>query len=151
VTHSPPPSTNEQEPWFLTLLTLALGFVIPGAGHISIGQLGRGLVFGITILTVFFGGMLIGGVQSIGPVDQPIWLMTQKLAFGPYLIASFLARSQPNLLDFFPKLRDVGSVYCGIAGMLNMLVLFDVFVRMHGQRKPGPSGDAETPKTGAGS
>ena len=128
---------------FLTLMALGLGYVIPGAGHISIGQRGRGLVFGITIFSLFFCGMLIGGVQSVGPQDQPIWKVTQLMALGPYMIGRLLANTYPaDPLDFFPKLRDVGSVFCGIAGMLNMLVLFDAAVRIMGQRKPGPGDDA---------
>lgn len=149
VSPSSPPSTEESEPVLLTLLTLALGFVIPGAGHISIGQVGRGLVFGITILALFAGGMLIGGVQGVSPSDQPIWRVTQMMAFGPYMLGTFLKSIHGNdaraVLDFFPKLRDVGSVYCGIAGMLNMLVLFDAFVRINGLRRPGlKSDDAQT-------
>jgi TM2 domain-containing membrane protein YozV len=144
VTRSSPPTTNDQEPLFLTLLALGLGLVIPGAGHISIGQRGRGLVFGITITALFFAGLLIGGVQSVGPQDQPIWRYTQVLAVGPYMVGRFLANTYPppeHPLDFFPKLRDVGSVYCGIAGMLNLLVLFDASIRIAGHRKPGPGDD----------
>ena len=144
---TPPTSTDEQEPVFLSLLTLALGFIIPGAGHLSIGHARRGLVFGITIMALFFGGLLVGGVQSIGPQDQPIWKITQFLAFGPYMIARLLANNYAaNPQDFFPKLRDVGSVYCGIAGMLNLLVLFDAGVRIAGHRKPGPGKESPESK-----
>jgi hypothetical protein len=74
------------------------------------------------------------------------------MAFGPYLVASFLAKTYPaDPVDFFPKLRDVGSVYCGIAGMLNLLVLFDAAVRIAGHRKPGPGGEQPaSSSTGAG-
>ena len=137
---TPPTSTDEQEPVFLSLLTLALGFIIPGAGHLSIGHARRGLVFGITIMALFFGGLLVGGVQSIGPQDQPIWKITQFLAFGPYMIARLLANNYAaNPQDFFPKLRDVGSVYCGIAGMLNLLVMFDVLLRITGTTREEPA------------
>ena len=139
---TPSPSTDDQEPMFLSLLTLALGFIIPGAGHLSIGQVKRGLIFGITIMALFFGGLLIGGVQSVGPQDQPIWKITQFMAFGPYMIARLLANNYAaSPVDFFPKLRDVGSVYCGIAGMLNLLVLFDAGLRIAGHRKPGAGRD----------
>jgi hypothetical protein len=36
------------------------------------------------------------------------------------------------LLVYHPKVQDMGSVYCGIAGMLNLLVIFDVLLRNTG-------------------
>ena len=44
--------------------------------------------------------------------------------------------------DYSPKIQDIGSVYCGIAGMLNMLVVFDVLLRVSGNkaRQDSPAG-----------
>ena len=38
-----------------------------------------------------------------------------------------------------PKLQDLGSVYCGIAGMLNLLVMFDVLLRITGSVREDPA------------
>jgi hypothetical protein len=50
-----------------------------------------------------------------------------------------------------PKVLDLGAVYCGIAGMLNLLVMFDVLLRITGStreeagktRKPAENPTAE--------
>jgi hypothetical protein len=34
-----------------------------------------------------------------------------------------------------PKMQDMGAVYCGIAGMLNLLVMFDVLLRITGSTR----------------
>ena len=39
------------------------------------------------------------------------------------------------ILTYHPKVQDVGSVYCGIAGMLNLLVMFDVLLRVTGTER----------------
>lgn len=61
------------------------------------------------------------------------------------------------LFAYHPKMQDIGAVYCGIAGMLNLLVIFDVLLRVTGseretpeKKKSGKSGaaDSETPKPG---
>ncbi len=43
------------------------------------------------------------------------------------------------LLTYHPKVQDVGSVYCGIAGMLNLLVMFDVLLRVTGTERESPA------------
>ncbi len=56
------------------------------------------------------------------------------------------------LFHYDPKTQDMGSVYCGIAGMLNLLVIFDVLLRITGStreeagKKPAPKPSAEAAK-----
>lgn len=38
-------------------------------------------------------------------------------------------------LTYHPKVQDIGAVYCGIAGMLNLLVMFDVLLRITGSTR----------------
>src|SRR4051794_39796608 len=46
------------------LVALA-GWLIPGLGYWLIGQKARGATIGLTILTLFVAGLLIGGVRTI--------------------------------------------------------------------------------------
>jgi hypothetical protein len=43
------------------------------------------------------------------------------------------------ILTYHPKIQDIGSVYCGIAGMLNLLVMFDVLLRVTGTERENPA------------
>ncbi|MCB9840796.1 MAG: hypothetical protein H6809_03985 [Phycisphaeraceae bacterium] len=42
-----------------------LAFLIPGAGHVYMGQATRGVLIGAGILGLFFGGMFIGGLSIV--------------------------------------------------------------------------------------
>jgi hypothetical protein len=43
------------------------------------------------------------------------------------------------LFAFHPKIQDLGAVYCGIAGMLNLLIMFDVLLRITGSTREVPA------------
>lgn len=139
----PDPATNpSKEPGLMDFMALALAWLVPGAGHLAIGQRARGFIFAITIHALFFAGWFLGGVRAISPADQPIWTYTQFLTGWPMIAArqvKSITRTPPR--DYAPTIVDPGSVYCGLAGMLNMLVLFDVLVRIYGGRDEKP----ETP------
>ena len=58
----------------------------------------------------------------------------------------FVAR-HPNAV-YHPKIQDIAAVYCGIAGMLNLLVVFDVLLRVTGSsRIPAGKPKAASPET----
>jgi hypothetical protein len=46
-------------------LVALLGWVLPGAGYLLLGQRGRAMGVGITIIVLFVMGLLIGGVRVI--------------------------------------------------------------------------------------
>jgi hypothetical protein len=187
-------------------LALPVAWLIPGLGHMLIGERLRGIVFLIVIHGLFAFGMLVAGIRAINPSEQPIWTYTQFLAGWPTLVAYRVERSttpdigrlpeqykaaypggadqrdvdlrlqsqpegetrgeqalpeaqreaarkkhaeivekrqkaydafaaaNPNF-TYNPKTQDIGAVYCGIAGMLNLLVLFDVLLRVTGNSR----------------
>lgn len=50
---------------------------------------------------------------------------------------AFIAKNP--LFAHHPKVQDIGAVYCGIAGMLNLLVMFDVLLRITGSIREDPA------------
>lgn len=40
-------------------------WIVPGAGYLLIGDIARGLTVGITIVLLFFGGLLVGGIRCL--------------------------------------------------------------------------------------
>ena len=51
------------------LVALA-GWLVPGGGYLLIGQRSRGMTIGVTIVVLFFLGLLIGGVRAL---EVPGW------------------------------------------------------------------------------
>jgi hypothetical protein len=121
-----------------------LAWLVPGSGHFIAGQRARGLIFALTVHGLFALGVFIGGIKAIAPSDQPIWSVTQFMAGWPMLVVTSIQRNLAHLpLDYSPRVQDVGSVYCGIAGMLNLLVIFDAMLRLTGSRGPSASAPQE--------
>ncbi|MEI8195786.1 MAG: DUF6677 family protein [Phycisphaerae bacterium] len=128
-------------------LAISLSWLIPGVGQFFAGERARGLIFALTIHLLFGAGVFIGGIKSINPSDQPIWSITQFMTGWPMLAANaeqkYLSASHNLPPEYSPRVQDVGSVFCGIAGMLNLLVMFDAMLRLTGNR-PGPATTTET-------
>jgi hypothetical protein len=67
-------------------LPLLAAVLFPGAGHFVAGERGRGILIAAGVLSLFFGGMLIGGIDVIDSKEDRIWFFGQAmvgpLAFG---------------------------------------------------------------------
>lgn len=70
---------STSEPRFLALLLAA---VFPGLGHMVSGEVYRGGMVAVGVLGLFFGGMLIGGIDVIDSRENRIWFIGQALV-GP--------------------------------------------------------------------
>jgi hypothetical protein len=130
VIHSSPP-----------LVALA-GWALPGLGYWLIGQRGRAITCGMTILLVFFAGILIAGVRVVQAPDmnapgnpfqnilQRPWFIGQVLN-GPIGISAAMISdklaSSPTYRNVEAKARlaEIGTLYTAVAGMLNLLTIID--------------------------
>jgi len=176
---------EDEGPSVVGYASLPLAWLVPGLGHIVIGERVRGAIFLVTIHLLFALGLLFGGMRSIKPAEQPIWTYTQYLNGWPMLVANHFwegfardylppanggksaaeqefdkaAPPRPDITGepkdrikytqefiekypafaFHPKVHDMGAVYCGIAGMLNLLVMFDLLLRVTGSQRQDPA------------
>ncbi|MFA7236239.1 MAG: DUF6677 family protein [Phycisphaeraceae bacterium] len=125
-----------------------LAWLIPGAGHFILGQRARGIIIGITIASLYLGGLLIGGISSVDRKENYLWYYAQ-LFTGPVTIGidywhqslkyparevlhvSFPQVNQPDY-DKLPyvqsvgRVNELGTLFCAVAGLLNLLVIMDV-------------------------
>jgi hypothetical protein len=118
------------------------GWLLPGAGYWLIGQRGRAITCGVTIIAVFLLGILISGVRVVqapdltgpgNPMQRVLtrpWFIGQALV-GPMGIATAyvsdqLARSQTyGKIEAKARLAEIGTLYTAVAGMLNLLTIID--------------------------
>lgn len=63
-------------------LAAVFAFLFPGAGHLFLGELRRGLYIMAGLLGMFFGGLLIGGIDSIDSKEDHLWYYGQAI-LGP--------------------------------------------------------------------
>jgi hypothetical protein len=138
-------------PRFHPLEALA-GWLIPGLGHIILGQVARGLIVMAAVVGLWLGGMLIGGIGVIDSQSPPearnqppkasLWFFGQALV-GPSLGVNWFVQSvnSRNRSEgqfspapeehpvYDPSLghpNELGTLYTALAGMLNLLAILDV-------------------------
>lgn len=138
-------------------------WVFPGLGHALLGDRSRAVVFAAALILLFFGGMVIGGVDVVDRRNDTIWFAGQAL-IGPVALAADFAHArldaarqrqeesyaqQHNLTTYdhdalrhmlesgvAPAYRtsvgrpnELGTLYCTMAGALNLLVILDAVRR----------------------
>lgn len=113
-----------------------LAWVAPGLGHWWIGEKPRAVIFFVVTCVTFWGGVAVGGVRAtVNPQENGLWIAAQ-LCMGPQglvaLVTSKHLASLPEELQFkasWPS-ADLGVIYSGVAGLLNLLVIIDVLARV---------------------
>lgn len=115
-----------------------LGWIVPGLGHLFIGDRKRGLVFLVAITATFWSGVAIGSVQgTVAPHSRKLWFMAQ-LGTGGNALAAYglhVAVNPSSAKSPKPEFAgnwlsaEVGVHYTGVAGLLNILVILDAIAR----------------------
>lgn len=152
-------STADQDPFAPVPVDLKnpttaifLAWLIPGAGHLYQGRRGKGILFLVCILSIYFLGLSMGG----GRVVYAKWDNEEKrlplicqLGVGlptmPALAQALLVRQKMDPIEIagvrmmappidgemaelhrtYGYLFEMGTLYTMIAGLLNVLVIYD--------------------------
>ena len=107
---------------------------MPGAGHVLLGNVARGLLFGIVILTMFASGLALDGQLYEVDVDDPLTSLAAIAGAGagaPYLLVLW---SDGGRGDVEAALNEYGTAFSLTAGLLNLLVVLDAFDVARGRR-----------------
>ena len=140
-----------------TLLAIAAAWVVPGLGHLLLGRVRRGLLFGVLLLGSFALGLAHDGRLALRDQRQPLLSTLQiiaNLGIGPAdlvarlyvyggvaytLPANLSSRKDGPSKVFRDRTRSAlsiyGTAYLWTAGLMNLLLLFDVWDIGRG-RKP---------------
>ena len=110
-----------------------LAWLVPGLGHIYVGERARGVVLFVAIAATFWTGVAVGGVQdTVNRDKRKLWYVAQLCAGGHTLGATVLQRaSAPPRTGAKVAYAgsylaaEVGVHYTGVAGLLNVLVILD--------------------------
>ena len=125
---------------FRLVATGVLAWLVPGLGHLWIGERMRGWIILTTIGLTFWAGIVIGGVR--GTVDPGrLWFLAQVTGGGHTIMAFYLGQhSQRSLAESGRPVAtqaissrwqgaEIGTVYTGVAGLLNVLAILDALGR----------------------
>ncbi len=148
-------------------------WLVPGLGHLLLGQRGRAAILFASIGLLWLGGFFIGGVGVFDRKSHPIWFMGQMLIAPSVLVEGYHRSLQsPEGLPPRPDdpagpyqpsyghVHEQGVLYTSLAGMLNLLAMMDVLYRdpadprhrKHSSHKPQPlkGNNGEVKSRGAG-
>ena len=107
-------------------MAVLLAWLIPGAGHLYLGQTKRGLVLGCMVLATFLAGMIIADFRNISPLDRhPVWGVAHL--FGGLMSAVAAIATQHLMIVRDNVFYQVGCLYSGVGALLNVLVAIDAF------------------------
>ncbi|MBK9240630.1 MAG: hypothetical protein IPL75_10290 [Acidobacteria bacterium] len=107
------------------VLTCVLAWVFPGAGHMLQGQAGKALVFGTMLLPMYVLGLAFGGRLFPFQSVEPLMLLAaaaQWMIGATRLVAGWAGY---GLGDVVAASYEYGNTFLIVAGLMNVLVIFD--------------------------
>ncbi|MGB0716540.1 MAG: DUF6677 family protein [Phycisphaerae bacterium] len=131
-----------------------LSWLVPGLGHLFLGDRVRGFTLMATITLTFWTGIAIGGVRdTIDSSQRRLWYTAQICSGGHTLLASAWGAGVRRSTTEQDRMAspthwgsiDIGVHYTGIAGLLNILVILDAVGRT--ENKFGAHGPAKSKDT----
>ncbi len=110
---------------------LALGWLVPGGGHLLLKRTGRGLLLLVSVTSMFVCGLMMRGAM-FQPASGD--LLTTLINTGGfigdicsgilYLLTVWLGYNQPDMAG---HVHDYGTKFLVTAGLLNVLAMVDAF------------------------
>lgn len=111
-----------------------LAWAIPGLGHLFLRRFARGALFGVLILALFAGGLLLDGKVYRPVAGEPLTYLAALGASGvgvPFVLVHYVGLADGQIDGPF---FDYGNTFTLVAGLLNLLVVLDAFDIAAGRR-----------------
>jgi hypothetical protein len=102
-------------------------WLVPGAGHLLVGQRGKGLVFLLVLPIMFVLGLALEGRLFPFEPSQPLVALAAIADVGigaPYFIAKALNHGAGRVIAVT---YEYGNTFVIVAGLLNLLVVCDAW------------------------
>jgi hypothetical protein len=102
-----------------------VGWLVPGAAHVLLGQTGKGAVFFVVLLAMFLIGLGFGGRLFPFQIADPLVFLAaaSEWAIGlPRLGAAVFGAGAGNVIS---STYEYGNTFLITSGLLNTLVVLD--------------------------
>ena len=106
-----------------------LAWIVPGAGHWYIGQRAHAVILFTAIHLTYWFGIAISGFSIFEYAQNRWWFLAHLLGGINGLIGWYAEANWQGIATAYGKSWDVGNIYCGVAGLLNLLVVIDAMAR----------------------
>jgi len=132
--HDTGEATGGQVPIATAVPGCLLAWALPGLGHVFLRRFSRGALFGVLILGLFAGGLLLGGKVYRPEPGEPLTYLAALGAAGvglPFLLVHYAGIGDGDMAGTY---FDYGNTFTLVAGLLNLLVVLDAFDVAVGRR-----------------
>ncbi|MCY2931450.1 MAG: hypothetical protein NTV86_18565 [Planctomycetota bacterium] len=123
---------------------MLLAWLVPGAGHVYTGRMARGIIIFLVIGATFWAGVAMGGVKTVDHQAERYWFYAQMVT-GVHGLAGWQRQryaqaaidkdpmkyanpASPDNLALVAPVDTVARAYSGVAGLLNLLCIFDATI-----------------------
>ena len=109
------------------ILICAVAWAVPGAGHLWLGRLSKGVVFLVALPLMFSVGLLLDGELFLIDFSQPLVALAAIADIGiglPYVFAHVVGAGAGRVVA---TTYEYGNSFLIVSGLLNMLVVIDTF------------------------
>jgi hypothetical protein len=117
-----------------TYLICLVAWVVPGAGHLLLGRLQKGLIFLVVVPSMFAFGLWLEGRLFPFEISQPLVALAAIADLGiglPYLLAKLFHAGTGRVVAIT---YEYGNAFLIVAGLLNMLIVLDAFDIAQGRK-----------------
>jgi len=117
-----------------TLTALVLAYLVPGGGHLFLGRRARAAAFFLIVAGMFAAGVALHGRLYALDHARAFDSLKAIAAMGagiPYAIG----RLAGTLGDYTSSTFEYGSAFIVTAGLMNMLLVLDVFDIGEGRKR----------------
>lgn len=115
------PRPLSRDPGFCALMT----WVVPGLGHVLQGRRARGITAFVLLVGLFALGTALAAGSNLDR-ERHFYYWAGQFLLGPVEIVTEFVHGHPRM-EAIPEYKDAGVVIGCIAGMLNVLLMLDVF------------------------
>ena len=130
----PSTAAGRVQPASTTYLICAAAWAVPGAGHLWFGRREKGLIFLIAIPLMFAFGLWLEGRLFPFEIREPLVALAAFADIGagvPYFVAKGMGQGAGRVVA---ATYEYGNAFLIVAGLLNMLVVLDVFDIAQGRK-----------------
>ncbi|MDZ4829642.1 MAG: DUF6677 family protein, partial [Phycisphaerae bacterium] len=157
VGYSVPMASGPSDDQRINLGAALAGWVLPGLGHIMLGERRRGFFAMAGVMILLLTGLLVGGLDCVDRDEDRLWFVGQACA-GPLVIGASFANDAliksgrvgklldppiqsgrlppgtppPPRVSTFKGLahpNEFGTLLVFLAGLMNLVVILDAIVR----------------------
>ena len=115
-------------------LICAAAWAVPGAGHLWLGRVQKGLTFLVALPLMFVCGLWLEGRLFPFELSQPLVALAAFADVGigiPYVVAKAAGAGAGRVVA---ETFEYGNAFLIVSGLLNMLVVLDAFDTAEGRK-----------------